>query len=213
MTRLRRKGPVALLGLVAAVGLLVVGFRPWATGAVDDAVLGATQVSATGADAAPGLSVVALAVAAAVAAVVAAGRVGRVVALAGYTLCLAGAASLTVRVLADPSGVLGPLAARRVGRTGTVAVTQAGVTVWPWLALAAVLVGVVGVVAALSGIRSWGAPTSRYDVPRADAAGPRGERVGGDWDRLSAGEDPTDVDPATDPSVADLPGSHHPRPG
>ncbi|MGL5816098.1 MAG: Trp biosynthesis-associated membrane protein [Phycicoccus sp.] len=196
MTRLKRKGAVALLGLLAAAGLLAAGFQPWATGAVDDAVLGATRVSATGSEVAPGLSVVALAVAAAVVAVVAAGRVGRVVALAGYALCLAGATSLTVRVLADPGGVLEPLAATRVGRTGTVATTQAAATGWPWLALAAVAVGAVGLLAGLAGARSWGAPTARYDVPRGrDATGPRGERVSSDWDRLSAGQDPTDPRP------------------
>ncbi|MGL5867188.1 MAG: Trp biosynthesis-associated membrane protein [Dermatophilaceae bacterium] len=214
MTRLRRKGSVALLGVLAALGLLAAGFQPWATGAVDDAVLGATGVSATGSEVAPGLSGVALAVAAAVVAVITAGRVGRVVALVGYALCLAGATSLIVRVLVDPGGALGPLAATRVGRTGTVATTEAAATGWPWLALAAVVVGAVGLLAGVLGARSWGAPTSRYDIPRsADAAGPRGERISSDWDRLSAGQDPTDfAGPDPTDSAREQPTAHPGRP-
>ena len=99
MRRLARKGVVVTLALLGALGLLVGAFRPWVTGAVDDAVLGATRISATGAEVAPGLSAVALAVAAAAIAVVAAGRVTRVVALVGYAVCLATAVGLAVRSL------------------------------------------------------------------------------------------------------------------
>ena len=77
--RLSAKGVVVLLALVGAGLLLVSAFRPWVTGAVDDAVLGATRISATGAEVAPGLSAVALAIGAAAIAIVAAGahRAGR----------------------------------------------------------------------------------------------------------------------------------------
>ncbi|HEX6917162.1 MAG TPA: Trp biosynthesis-associated membrane protein, partial [Phycicoccus sp.] len=81
MRRLSSKGVVVLLALLGATGLLVSAFRPWVTGAVDDAVLGATRISATGAEVAPGLSAVALAIAAAAVAAVAAGRVARIIAL------------------------------------------------------------------------------------------------------------------------------------
>ncbi len=193
MNRLSHKGSVVVLALLGSAGLLVTGFRPWVSGVVDDAVLGST-VTATGAEVAPGLSAVALAVAAAAIAVVAAGRIARVVAVLGYAACLLLAAVLTVRVLLDPSGVLGPVAASRVGRTGSVE-TTAHPTVWPWLALASVVVCAVGLLGALGGLRRWGGPSARYEVPRADdthVAGSRGERVGSDWDELSAGRDPTD---------------------
>ncbi len=194
MSRSTRKGPVALLGLAGAGALLVLGFRPWVEGAVDDAVLGASRVSATGAEVAPGLSAVALVLAAAVVAVVATGRVARVVALVLWAGSLVAAAVLVVRVLADPAGVLGPVAAARVGRTGSVEAV-AHPTAWPWLALVAVLLAAVSLVGALLGVRRWAGPSSRYDVPTGDehVAGPRGERVTSDWDELSAGRDPTDV--------------------
>ena len=197
MSRLARKGVVALLALLGALGILVSGFRPWVTGSVDDAVLGGTPLSATGAEVAPGLGAGALAIGAAAIAVVAAGRVARVVAVVAYAACLGIAVALTVRVLADPSAVLGPVAASRVGRTGSVDAV-AGATAWPWVALAAAAVALLGLVGAVAGLRTWGGPSRRYERPvegADEAAGPRGERVASDWDELSAGRDPTDVGP------------------
>ena len=194
--RLATKGVVVLLALLGAGGLLVSGFRPWVTGAVDDAVLGATQISATGAEVAPGLSAVALAIAAAAVAAVAAGRIARLVALVAYAASVAIAVLLTVRVLLDPEGVLGPVAASRVGRTGTIE-NVADPTIWPWVALAACAVALLGLVGAVLGVRAWAGPSARYEVSDAGSpvAGPRGERVASAWDELSAGRDPTDVGP------------------
>ena len=196
MRRLSSKGGVVLLALLGAGLLLVSGFRPWVTGSVQD-VLGATRLSATGAEVAPGLSAVALAIAAAAIAMVAAGRIARAVAVVAYAVCVAIAVALAVRVLLDPEGVLGPVAASRVGRTGSVA-TVADATIWPWVALLACAIALVGLAGAVVGMRRWGGPTRRYEVPdggTAVAAGPRGERVASDWDELSSGRDPTDVGP------------------
>jgi uncharacterized membrane protein (TIGR02234 family) len=191
------KGVVVLLALTAAGLLLVSAFRPWVTGAVDDAVLGATRISATGAEVAPGLTAVALAIAAAAIAIVAAGRIARFVAVVAYAMCGVVAVALAVRVLLDPEAVLGPVAAARVGRTGSVE-TVADPTTWPWVALLACAVAVLGLVGAGVGMRRWGGPSPRYEVPEGstgETAGPRGERVASDWDELSAGRDPTDVGP------------------
>ncbi|MFL6153007.1 MAG: Trp biosynthesis-associated membrane protein [Ornithinibacter sp.] len=196
MRRLSSKGGVVLLALLGAGLLLVSAFRPWVTGSVDD-VLGATRLSATGAEVAPGLSAVALAIAAAAIAMVAAGRIARAVAVVAYAVCVAVAVGLAVRVLLDPEGVLGPVAASRVGRTGSVE-TVADATAWPWVALVACAIALVGLAGAVVGMRRWGGPTRRYEVPdgsTAVAAGPRGERVASDWDELSSGRDPTDVGP------------------
>jgi uncharacterized membrane protein (TIGR02234 family) len=193
MSRLAGKGPVVLLALMGAGGLLVAGFRPWVTGAVDDPVLGATRIEAAGTQVAPGLSALALTLAAAAVAVVATGRVARVVALLAWAGALVTAAALTGRVLADPAAALGPAAAARVGRTGSVE-SVADATIWPWVALAALVVGAAALVAAVLGSRRWSGLSRRYEVPAGGAAaGPRGERVSSDWDELSAGRDPTDV--------------------
>lgn len=196
MRRLSSKGVVVLLALLGAGLLLASALRPWVTGAVDD-VLGATRISASGSEVAPGLTALALAVAAAAIAMVAAGRIARAVAVVAYAGCVVLAVVLAGRVLLDPEGVLGPVAASRVGRTGSVE-TVADPTLWPWVALVACAVALLGLVGAVIGMRRWGGPSQRYEVADgtpAVAAGPRGERVASDWDQLSAGHDPTDVGP------------------
>ena len=101
MRRLRSKGVVALLGLMAAGLLLASAFRPWVIGAVDDAVLGATRISATGSEVAPGLTPSPSRPAPRSSP--SRRRTGhRFVALVAYALCLAAAAALAVRVLVDP---------------------------------------------------------------------------------------------------------------
>ena len=65
---------------------------------------------------------------------VAAGRIARTVAVVAYAVCVGLAVVLAVRVLLDPEAVLGPVAASRVGRTGSVE-TVAEATIWPWVAL------------------------------------------------------------------------------
>ena len=135
------------------------------SGSVDDAVLGTTTISATGAEVAPGLSAVALAVAAASIALVAAGRLTRLVAVVGYAACLLLAAGLTTRVLVDPDGALGPVAASRVGRTGTLD-TVADPTAWPWFALLAVLVCAVGLAGAVVGAAAVGRSLCSIRRPR-----------------------------------------------
>ena len=126
----------------------------------------------------------------------AAGRVARLVALVLWAACLAGATVLTVRVLARPRRASsGPVAAARVGRTGSVEASAAA-TVWPWVALVGVLVAGLGLAGALLGRARWAGPSRRYEVPgtaEGHVAGSRGERVGTAWDDLSAGRDPTDV--------------------
>ncbi|GGL24905.1 Trp biosynthesis-associated membrane protein [Phycicoccus endophyticus] len=195
MRRLTGRGPVALLALLGAGVLLAAGFRPWVAGTVVDAVLSGSRVEADGGEVAPGLTAVALAVAAAAVAVVAAGRVARTVALALWAGCLALAAALSIRVLADPSGVLGPVAAARVGRTGSVE-ADAAATPWPWVALLGVLLCAAALAAAVAGRRRWAGPARRYEAPARDGGevpGRRGERVPSAWEDLSAGRDPTDV--------------------
>jgi hypothetical protein len=120
--------------------------------------------------------------------------VARVVALLAWAGSVAAGVVLVVRVLADPAGVLGPVAAARVGRTGSVE-SVAGATAWPWVALGGLLVTVLALATAVVGSRRWGGLSARYDAPGGDehVAGPRGERVTSAWDELSAGRDPTDV--------------------
>jgi uncharacterized membrane protein (TIGR02234 family) len=204
------KGGVLLLALPACLLLVLSGSRTWVTGTVDDAVLGSSRVTGTGGDVASGVVALALAGAAAALASTTSGRVTRRVTVVLMALAALGAAVLVARVLLDASAVLGSLAARSTGRTGTVE-THATVTAWPWLALAAAVALVGASVSAWVGARTWQGLSARYDPPAPGGAeghqdgpapparGPRGERVASDWDRLSAGQDPTSGDESTEP--------------
>ncbi len=198
-SRLRRKSTAAVLSLLGAGGVLLTGSRPWVTGTVHDAVLGTSTVSATGADAAPGLSALALVIAAAAIAAVSGGRVVRVGSLVVEGLSLVGVAVLVARVSVDPAGVLGPVAAASVGRTGSIEAV-AHLTGWPWAATSGLVVASVGLGGAVAGMRAWSGPSPRYERPapagdgdQGTTSGARGQRVASAWDQLDAGLDPTDV--------------------
>ena len=188
--RLTSKAGVVLLALAGAGVLLASGSRAWVTGTVDDAVLGASRITGTGTQVASGVVALALVAAAAAVASTTAGPAVRRVTLAVLLLAAAGEAFLVTRVLVDPAGVLGSVAATSTGRTGTIE-TRAGVTSWPWVALAAALLLVVAALGGWAGSRRWRGLGARYDSPGAEAAGARGQRVASDWDALDAGEDPT----------------------
>lgn len=193
MSRLKptSKAGVVLLALLGAGVLLASGSRTWVTGTVNDAVLGASRISGTGTQVASGVVALALAAAAAGIASTTSGPVVRRVTLALLALAAAGEAFFTARVLLDPSGVLGSVAAASTGRTGRVE-THAVPTVWPWIALVAVALLLTAAAGGWVGSRRWQGLGARYETPGADATGPRGQRVASDWDRLDAGEDPTD---------------------
>ncbi len=192
MRRLRptSKAFVVLVALLGAGVLLASGGRAWVTGTVDDAVLGATRISGTGSQVASGVVALALVAAAAALASTTSGPVVRRLTLAVLGLAALGEAASVVRVVLDPGGVLGTVAARAAGRTGSLE-THAGVTAWPWVCLAASLLLLTAAVGGWLGSGRWRGLGARYENPTASSAGPRGQRVGSDWDRLDAGDDPT----------------------
>ena len=141
------------------------------TGTVDDAVLGTTRITGTGTQVASGVIALALAAAAAAIASTTSGPVVRRVTLALLMLAAAGEAYFAGRVLLDPSGVLGSVAASSTGRTGTIE-THASATAWPWIALAAaVLLGVAGVCGWLGAAR-WRGLGARYETLAATPPDP-----------------------------------------
>jgi uncharacterized membrane protein (TIGR02234 family) len=192
MRRLRptSKATVLLLALVGALIVLVSGSRTWVSGTVNDAVLGASQIVGTGTQVASGVTALALVAAASALAAATSGRVVRRVALLVLGLTGLGLGLLVAKVVIDPSGVMGAVAARALGRTGTVH-TQVSATGWPWLCLVAAALLLFAAGGGWVGASSWRGLGARYEAQGATAAGPRGQRVGSDWDRLDAGDDPT----------------------
>lgn len=186
MSALRRRGVLVLLVVLGALLVVVTASRIWLTGSVDDVVLGARSVNATGADAAGGVVALALVVVAGAIASATAGPRARLVALVLTGLAvLAGIASVA-RVVLDPDAVLGPIAAAAAGRTGSIE-TQSSVNAWPWLAMVGFVLAGLALVGLTRVRRAVPGLSSRYEAP--------GRPPESDWDQLTAGEDPTDVGP------------------
>lgn len=182
----------AAMGIAALATLLaiIVGGRPWVEGTVDDAMIGGSLQQVPGDQAVTGFVALGLVVLAGAVAAAATRRVGRRVAAVILLLTSLGMAALVFRVLIDPSGILGAVAAANTGRTGSLTAT-ASATVWAYLALVPALGALLVAGLAWRGARQWPEPSQAYDRPGAERPGKRGERVTSDWERLSDGEDPT----------------------
>jgi uncharacterized membrane protein (TIGR02234 family) len=216
VSALTGKRGVVALALAGALVLVASASRTWVSGTVDDAVLGASRVSGTGSQLAPGLVAIALAGAAAALAATTSGRLVRRLTIVVLGLAALGAGGLVVAVLGDPAGRLGDVAARSTGRTGSVE-THASTGPWPWLALAGAVLLLAAAVAAWIGAGRWRGLSARYETPAGapgvsvggraapdssaqTGAGARGERVASAWESLDAGVDPTE--PAPEPPTS-----------
>ena len=188
--RLTSKAAVILLALLGAGTLLASGGRTWVTGTIDDPVMGASRVTGTGSEVASGVVALALVAAAAALASTTSGPVVRRVTVVVLALATLGEAWLAAHVALSPQEALGREAARSLGRTGTLE-THATPTSWPWVALLACVPLLLAAVGGWVGARGWRGLGARYEAPGA-TAGARGQRVASDWDRLDAGEDPTE---------------------
>ena len=186
MSLARRRGVLVLLVVLGALVVIVTASRTWLTGSVDDVVLGARSVAATGADAAGGVVALALVVVAGAIASATAGARARVVALVLTALAVLAGMLGVGRVLLDPDAVLGPIAAAAAGRTGSIE-TASRVNAWPWVALAGFLLAGLALAGLARVRRAAPGLSSRYEAP--------GRPPESDWDQLSAGDDPTDAGP------------------
>ena len=170
-------------GLVSAVLVLGAWTQPWLSVTID----GADHI-ARGQDAAPALSVIALAVVALLAALMI-GRPGLRTVLGAVMTGLGVLAVITlVPLLFSDVAALSSMARLLADATGMAGFADQPVTrtAWPFVALAgAVLIALVGLAVMLT-TRRWPVATSKYD---ADAAKP--DTNAGAWDALSEGEDPT----------------------
>ena len=183
--------------LVIAVSLgcqLLASTQVWVRGTSRDTVLGATPVTATGAQLAPGATALALVVVAGVIALATGGR--RIRYAAGALLVLAGLGmlGLSVPVLADPAAALGRRAAELAGRAGSTIGVDATVTPAAWAGVVGAFAVVGASIAGLVSARSWSGLSRRFDrggtAGAAAAGGPRGARHTA-WDELTDGFDPT----------------------
>ncbi|WP_109471471.1 Trp biosynthesis-associated membrane protein [Ornithinimicrobium cavernae] len=179
--------------LWAALGaalLLVSSQQTWVTGTVQDPVLGASVVEASGTQAGSTLTAGALLAGAALLA----GLVGsRPVRLAAG-ICLAGGAVLAglpaLRSLSSPQAVARAVAADRPGAAGqSIRIDDAAATLGPWVGLLAALLVLAGAVLCLL----WWvrAPRPATGAEPTGGAPRRSTRPRDPWDDLTHGQDPT----------------------
>lgn len=195
--------------LLAAFAVVIAGRREWFAGriAASSAVGAGSPVTATGADAVPGLIAFALVIAAGILAAATSGPVLRRVTLVVSALAGMALTVLTALALTRADDTLGTAAATASGLTGNVPVTAITTSPWPYVVFVAAVVATLATILGLLGAARWRGLSQRYEAPVADGepAGGRGERVASAWDQVDRGMDPTvDVhpdltaDPATD---------------
>lgn len=198
---------LGLLGVAVPAGLVLLAWtQTWYLAATDDA-----ELTVGGDVAAPALPALALATFALVGALAIAGPLVRVVlavlgVLLGITTVVA-----TAFTTSDAARAVAPAVAEITGVAPAAAVDLVrGVeaTPWPVVALVAGVLVAVGAVAVALTSRAWPASGRRYSRSRLV-----GDPVG-DWDALSAGDDPTDDD-AVSPTerAGSVDGGHRPAGG
>ena len=210
----RRFKSMLILAVIAASGLALLAWtQTWATLQVTLDGAGARALEVTGAIAAPGLTALALAGLALAGALTIAGPVIRII--LGLLEMLLGVSVMLSAGLAigDPVGAGSAAVTAATGIAGSestrAGVSQAQLTGWPYLALAAgVSMLIIGLAVCVTA-RRWPGPTKRYETTRfAPAGGAAGDTLPGttsgtpggqtrprdavdDWDGLTRVDDPT----------------------
>jgi uncharacterized membrane protein (TIGR02234 family) len=194
----RRGRLLAVVVVLGGAGLvLLAATRPWVSQQITG-VPGVVSLTATGSQAAPAVSALAIVAAAAAVVLLIGGRL--VTRLAGVLAALAGAGIVAsvVGVLTDPQGAAAPAVPAATGRAGPLP-GAASPSAWVWLALLGGLVAVGGGLFAAVRAGRWPVPGRRFETgsgrlsaaPPAARAADAGEDPIGTWDALSRGEDPT----------------------
>lgn len=187
----------ALAAVLGAALLLVASARPWLEVTTDDAVLGQAALSVSGGEMSRAVPAAALLAGAALVAGLVGSRVVRVIAAACLLLAAVVAAVPVLGALTDPAGAAQPALRERTAITGVAPdagpVAGASATWAVWVAVLAVLLFTLAAV-----LRVLPGP-ARSRTPTAPSSDEPGREVGAatDWERLSAGDDPT-ADPTDD---------------
>lgn len=191
--RRSRRGPLLLLAALGAVVALGAGAPTWVSGRAATAT-GTAAVLASGRDAAPVATALALVSLAAVVASLLGRRVARLVAALVLVAGGAGVLAASTGPLREPAAALS--APARAASGTTQARVEGTVDVAPWPVVSAVGGGLVALagVGLVVGARGRQAPRAagRYDRDaRAGATAPAREDPAAAWDALSHGDDPT----------------------
>jgi uncharacterized membrane protein (TIGR02234 family) len=166
--RLRSRPGVIVTVLLGGGLVLLAGGRGWVSRAVTG-VPGVTRVSADGTQVAPAATALALVALAGAVALALTGRLGRRLVAGLLVLAGLGVVAFVAAVVTDPVGALAPSVMTATGQSGPVPGGGAGMSGWPWVAVAgAVLIGLGGL-AALVSAASWGSGGRRFEAGSATA--------------------------------------------
>jgi uncharacterized membrane protein (TIGR02234 family) len=190
---LRRFGSRRLAVVVALVGagiVVLAAGRAWARTTIVG-LPGPDLVVADGRSVVPGAPALALVAVAGAVVLATSGHVVRMIVAGLLTLAGAGVAALSVAAVSDPTATLGPAVARATGTVGAASGFVGHLTVWPAVSGAGGALIAAGGAVALVLSRRWPGPLRRFEPRAGSATRPVRDRVDA-WDRLSAGEDPTD---------------------
>ncbi len=205
MTRARSRPLVVLAGLVVAGLVMLAWTQTWFTVHLHAGTAVVPRVVADGAAAVPQYTALAIASLALFLALTIAGRVLRVVlgvieVLLGIGVVLTGTTALRDPVAAA-KGAVGEVAGVSDLTGVRRAVASVDVTAWPVVGIAAGVLTVLLGVLVLVVQGSWPGPSRKYGAATAGAAAdartaaPTVRDAVTDWDDLSAGDDPTVLDP------------------
>jgi len=173
--------------LLAAVTVVPV-LPTWLTTTGTTPLRGTVTVSIAGSQVAPGIFAAGVALLAAAAAVALVGRAGRWVVAVVVAACGMLVALSAGGVISDPLAAAAPVVADVTG-VGHVS-GPVSATAWPWVAVVAGGVDVLGAVWFLRASRAWGGASRRHETAAGRAVdGPDDERSA--WDALSRGDDPS----------------------
>lgn len=105
----------------------------------------------------------------------------------------AGTVALAASVAVDPESAMTTRVAELTGLSGHggfAAVSDAALTPWPWLTIAAGAIAAFGGLVVLFASGRWAVAGRKYEAAGAKTAAPSSDRIS-DWDALSEGDDPT----------------------
>lgn len=184
--RTASRARAALLVVLGALGLVALGGATWFTASVPGTLDGTVELAASGSEAAPALTGIAVVLLAAGAALGIVGPVGRRVVGAVVLLGALGCVGAVVPAVRAPGERMREAAAEATGVAQVPADVAVGAAPWVAVVLAS-LVALLGLWH-LAGRGTWPRPTARHERDARDGDVTDPAR---DWDALSEGHDPS----------------------
>ncbi len=189
--RWQRKSTLVMVAVLAALAVFGTTTQTWIHVAIGPSEVAQSDLDIPGSKAAVAVSALALVALAGSLATTIAGKIARIITSAVVFLSAVGIIAVVAGVLADPVAAAASEVGAATGIDGQA--SDAAVTVFPVLAIAAAAVLALAALALLWFGRGWNVRT-KYDAAKTGTPTQKTGPVDDidSWDQLSRGEDPTD---------------------